>query len=49
MKKQIQIDQQKQVELAADSLARILIQQAMSKRNSTASKQIETKYGKSNE
>ncbi|HUD09878.1 MAG TPA: hypothetical protein VMR77_03715 [Patescibacteria group bacterium] len=39
---------QKQIELAAETLAHILIQQAMSKRNLVGSQQIENKYGKPN-
>jgi hypothetical protein len=41
-----QIESQKQIELAADSLARILIQQVMNKKNLAVTQQIETKYGK---
>ncbi len=46
MKKQIQIDPQKQIELAAEALARILIEQVLNKKNLVVSQQIETKYDK---
>jgi hypothetical protein len=39
---------QKQVELATENLAQILIQQAMSKRSNQINKKIENKYGKPN-
>jgi len=48
MAKKIEIDIQKQVELAADGLARILIQQVMSRKNLAVNRLIETKYGKRN-
>jgi hypothetical protein len=41
MKKQIKIDTQKQIEMAAETLARILIQQILSKQNRGTVKQIE--------
>ncbi len=47
MKKQIQIDAQKQIEMAAETLAKILIQQVLSKKNSNLAQQIEKKYGES--
>ena len=48
MAKQIKIETQKQIEMAAETLARILIQQVLSKQNGNSAKQIEKKYGKSN-
>lgn len=48
MKKQIQIDPQKQIELAAEQLARIFIEQVLSKKNLVVAQQIETKYDKRN-
>jgi hypothetical protein len=39
---------QKQIELAAETLAHILIQQVMSNQNLAVSQQIEKKYGKPN-
>jgi len=48
MIKEIEIDTQKQIELAAETLAHILIQQVMSKQNLAVSQQIENKYGKPN-
>lgn len=48
MAKKIQIDYQKQIDLAAESLAQIFIQQALSKKDVAVNKEIETKYGKSN-
>ncbi len=41
-------DESKQVELAANQLARILIQQVMSKKNLVVTQQIDNKYGKPN-
>ena len=49
MDKKTEIDLQKQIELAAETLAHILIQQAMSKKVDAVNKEIETKYGKSDE
>ena len=46
MDKKIETTYQKQIELAAESLAHILIQQVMSKKNLVVTQQIETKYGK---
>lgn len=48
MEKQIHIDQKKEIEFAAECLARILIQQIMNKKNLAVSQEIETKYGKRN-
>lgn len=47
MEKTTQIDIQKQIDLAAEALAHILIQQVMSKKNDATFKEIENKYGKS--
>lgn len=46
MEKTTRIDIQKQIELAAESFAQILIQQALGKKNPAIIKQIEMKYGK---
>lgn len=48
MDKKIEIDPQKQIQLAAETLAQIFIRQVMSKKNSAVTQQIETKYGKPN-
>lgn len=40
MAKKIDIDTQKQIEIAAEMLARILIQQAISKNNKQAAEEI---------
>jgi exoribonuclease R len=47
MSKQIKIDTQEQIEIAAETLARILIQQVLIKQNRNTAEQIEKKYGKS--
>lgn len=44
---EIKIDP-KQIELAAESLARVLIQQAMNQRSIQAERKIKNKNGKSN-
>lgn len=46
MEKTTQIDIQKQIDLAAEALAHIFIQQIMSKKNDVALKEIDNKYGK---
>jgi hypothetical protein len=43
-----EISNQEQIDLAADILARVLIQQVSSKRNKQINKSIENEYGKSN-
>lgn len=43
-----EIQCQEQVDLAAENLARILIQQVVNKRNFAGIQQIENKYGKPN-
>lgn len=49
MEKQSQIDNQKQIDLAAESLAKILLQQVLSRKNPEVHSQIESKtYDKSN-
>lgn len=46
IEKNFESQYQKQVELAAEQLAQILIQQVISKRTFVVSKQIDNKYGK---
>ncbi len=46
IEKDFELQCQKQIELAAESLARILIQQVISKKNNAANKEINNKYGK---
>jgi hypothetical protein len=48
MKRVIEIEQEKQIELAVDNFTQILIQQAMINRNNQINKKIKNKYGKSN-
>jgi hypothetical protein len=48
MEIKIQTTDKNKIELAAENLVQILIQQAMSDRNNLTSKKIENKYGKSN-
>lgn len=42
------IDYKEQIELAAENLARIVIQQVLTKRNKQINKKDDDKYGKSN-
>ena len=48
MEKQIQIAQQKQIEIAAEYLARLLIEQATIRKSSSDGQKIDKKYGKPN-
>lgn len=45
---EIEIDSKKQIELAAESLAQIMVQQVISRKNKQINKKIENKYGKPN-
>lgn len=47
IEKKFEIHDQEQVDLAAENIAQILVQQVMSRKSGQINKRIENKYGKS--